>query len=162
MFADIYLDVQGFVGSHNEFVPKEIALMWNEYKYHHFLIKEPYSYQELNNKLKKQAAWTTTNIHNLCWEEGEVSFNTIRQLIDEYVEFKFVCVRGVIKEDWVYKTFPNVYKVINMEGQNTLSFKELRQKYLDIKTCYLHNNGVCALQNTLLLYNYNKNHCINF
>lgn len=157
MFVDIYLDVQGFIGIHNEFIPKELVLMWNEHKYHHFLIKQPYTYKELSNKLQKQAAWTTTNLHNLCWEDGEVSFYNVKQLIAEYVDFKSVCVRGSVKENWVYKTFPNVYKVINVE-KSIPSFKKLNQKYFDIKTCYLHTNCVCALQNTLLLYNYNKNH----
>lgn len=54
MIADIYLDVQGFMGTHNEFIPKEIALVWNEHKYHHFLIKPPYSFQELSYKLKNK------------------------------------------------------------------------------------------------------------
>lgn len=156
MIADIYLDVQGFIGTYNEFVPKEIALVWNEHKYHHFLIKPPYSFQELSYKLKKQASWTTANIHQLYWEEGDVSFNSIRQLIDEYVELQFICVRGAIKQDWINKNFPYAYEVINMEEKNAPSFKQLRQKHLNIKNCYLHTNRVCALQNALLLYHNDK------
>lgn len=156
MYGDLYLDVQGFVGNNNEFVPKEVALVWSEKKYHHFLIKPPYSFKELNYTQQKQNYWITSNTHKLFWEDGDVSFESVRQVIEEYLELQFVCVRGALKKKWIDETFPYTFDVINMEEKNLFSFKKLREKFSNTHNCYLHSNEACALQNAFLLYHNDK------
>jgi hypothetical protein len=67
MVQKIIFDVQDFKIANNEFVSKDVVILFNSSEYNRFLIKLPFSYNLL---LQRQAKWVESNHHGLSWCEG--------------------------------------------------------------------------------------------
>lgn len=156
----IVLDIQGFYGRDNEFLPKEIAYM-NPYteKSHVFLLKLPYKIDELNAKQKKSAYYCSSSHHGLSWSSGITNLSDIFKILEKLISFEKIYVKGQQKCDWIKQTFEQnkyKYELVNLEDSNEHKISCLqnlrRSKGHLYPECIFHSNVfTCAFQNVHLI-----------
>lgn len=114
----MFLDVQGFKSDCNKFIVKELCILFDKSVYL-FLIKSPFSFNELPAKYKREAKWLEKNVHGLNWNNGTVTLQNVR----ENLKWLFckpnikVLVKGAEKLKWIhslFNTFPP-FTCINIE-----------------------------------------------
>lgn len=153
MKIDAYVDVQGFVGSDGDFVPKEVAIVFDETNFKTLIIEAPYPIQQLNQKQQKSVVWLSNNHHGIRWQQGDITLSILKGMMTEYTSGKTVCVRGNTKLLWISDNCEEIFRIHNTEtSKSSLSFKQLKNMYPNIKRCNQHKGRWCALQNALLLY----------
>jgi len=66
----VSIDVQGFLDNNNNFILKEIGIVFEKDPNlnNTFLIEPPYDFTFLNTKSRKTAIWLTNTHHNLFLE----------------------------------------------------------------------------------------------
>lgn len=153
----VIVDLQGFKSESNKFIPKEIAILYEE-RVQVFLIKPPFAYCMLTESEKKQVDWIQRN-RNIFWNEGNIPYHNYEQYIIPYLENKVIFVKGEEKVTWLEEMtgFKNIW---NLEKDGCPNLNELNSKYTkDVFKCLCHSS-VCALKNVFLLYKWcqgNKN-----
>lgn len=145
----ICIDFQGFKTNRNEFIIKEVAVVFNAKEHINFIIKPPFDFQYLTPEKQKEANWLTNNYHHLKWNDGSVSFRSIIKFLRANVRHSNIYVKGKEKKKWLEKIIEQ--KVINIEEIGCINFKQLQIKYPECIYCSYHNYGVCALRNALLI-----------
>lgn len=150
---NIIIDVQGFKNEKNEFIPKEIAIMWNK-RVFVMLIKPPYPFYTLTKKERIQVAWIEKN-RGIYWNQGFIPFHNYKNCLDIFFKNKYsrIFTKGGEKTLWLRDMFHNNNNIYNLEDKNCPSLVSLSDKYVnspDILSCVYHDN-ICALKNVFLL-----------
>lgn len=153
------VDIQGFKTENNEFIVKEIAILYKN-KTQVFLIKPPFPFHELTKWEKKQVNWIERN-RNIYWSEGSVPYSKCKGLITNILKDKCLYAKGLEKVAWLKYILKN-NNIVNLEDKgcpNLLSLYNLYKYSGDVYSCNYHDS-VCALKNVLSLnkwlYNNNK------
>lgn len=94
--SDFIVDVQGFVDSCENFIPKEVALTSLKYNLQgHWIVTPPCEFHELPRKPKTTNNWLTKYCHGIEWYEGVVRQEQLESLLREITKLaKHVYVRG--------------------------------------------------------------------
>lgn len=150
MVKTIFIDLQGFKGNSNDFIAKEIAIVFNNKEYMNFIIKPPFQYKYLLPERQKQVNWLTKNYHHLAWDEGSVTFKSVLKFLRDNTTDAQVYVKGVEKKMWSENMLNK--NVINIEDlYYKPSIKNLEKEFPVHTYCHAHSHGICALKNALLL-----------
>lgn len=152
----IIIDVQGFKTDENHFIPKEIAMVYND-QIHILLIKPPYPYGQLTETEKKHVNWIERN-RKILWSEGIIPYREYRHYIVDILRHNDIYCKGIEKKLWLKKILNNE-SVHNLEDRNCPSLLTLYNLYnsnSDIYSCIYHPT-ICALKNVTCL----KKWCIN-
>lgn len=147
---NVIVDIQGFKTEENEFIPKEIAIMWNGHVFV-LLIKPPIAFYNLTKKERLQVSWIEKN-RGIYWNEGYIPYNNYKTIIVNFFKDKCIFVKGSEKVLWL-KNLLNTSDVYNLEDKKCPSLVTLNNSYSnssDILSCIFHRN-VCALKNVTCL-----------
>lgn len=147
---NVIVDVQGFKREDNEFIPKEIAIMWNG-RIFVLLIKPPTAFYNLSKKERLQVSWIERN-RGINWNQGLIPYNLYKSVISDFFKNKSIFVKGFEKVLWL-KDILNNKNVYNLEDKNCPSLVTLYNSYStssDIISCIYHSN-MCALKNVSCL-----------
>lgn len=145
----VFIDLQGFKSNSNEFIAKEVAVVFNNIQYINFIIKPPFDFKCLSTKRQREANWLTKNYHHLNWNDGTVSYQSVCEFVKANVMCSKIYVKGEEKRRWLEKMLQK--RVFNMEDIGCINFKQIGTKYSDYLYCGYHHYGVCALRNARLL-----------
>jgi len=79
----VSIDVQGFFDNNNNFILKEIGIVFEKDPNlnNSFLIEPPYDFTFLNTKSGKTAIWLTNSNHKIFWNDGQNSFPQTRKYL---------------------------------------------------------------------------------
>lgn len=146
----VIVDVQGFKNEHNDFIPKEIAIMSKNHVLV-LLIKPPYPFFNLTRKERLQVAWIERN-RGILWNEGFVPYFEYNALILDFVKDKRIYTKGGEKVLWLKKILKNE-SIYNLEDMNCPKLETLYKNYStssDIQSCIYHRN-ICAFKNVTCL-----------
>lgn len=144
----IFVDLQGFKNSKNEFIVKEIAIVTNEWT-QVFVVKPPYMYSALSPEEKKQTNWLERN-RGLRWSEGFVDYREFKRIIPLYLENKNVIVKGCEKIQWI-KNLCEHCKIVEFGDKGCPKFVTLHEKYKDCNINCVYHKKQCALKNAICL-----------
>lgn len=151
MTKTVFIDLQGFKSNSNDFIAKEIAVVYNSKEHINFIIKSPFDFQCLSAEKQKEAYWLMKNYHHLNWNDGQVSFKSVIKFLKATVKYSSVYVKGEEKKRWLEKMLKR--EIFNMEDIGCINFKQMNAKYPEYLCCSYHNYGVCALRNAIMLEN---------
>lgn len=160
----IVADVQGFKTVNNKFIFKELAISksLNEKDIQIFLFKPPNSYHLLPAKYKSENYWLRRNFHGLCWDDGNVSYSLVKDILRKHLQLKdtIVYVKGIEKLKWFQEALGDSHtKFINVEDLQCPSFEKLKMEcsYLPcIFHEFIRNTPNCARENVKLIQNFLK------
>lgn len=144
------VDVQGFKTETNEFIIKEIAVLWNK-KIHVFLIEPPFPFYDLTKSEKRQVSWIERN-RKIYWRDGFVPYSNHQNLIVDILKDKSVYTKGLEKVLWL-KKISNNNNINNLEDEGCPNLLSLYNKYEhshDVYSCIYHDT-ICALKNVICL-----------
>jgi len=79
----VSIDVQGFFDNNNNFILKEIGIIFEKDPnlINSFLMEPPYDFTLLNTKPQKTAIWLTNPHHKILWNDGKNSFPQTRKYL---------------------------------------------------------------------------------
>lgn len=153
----VVIDFQGLRGVRNDFVYKEIAVVYPSNDFNIFAIKSPYPVSHISMFEHKQNSWLAKHHHGLLWEHGTTTLEAARRFLqDTLPNDTTVFVKGLEKIKWTQELLnSSQYFVRNLEDLGCISLNDLRQsfKYGVIPKCRSHF-GICALENAFLLKNF--------
>ena len=152
MANTIFVDLQGFKFNSNDFIAKEIAVVFNSKQYINFIIKSPFSLKSLTPQKQKQAKWLTKYFHHINWNDGFISFKSVCRFLKSNLKYSNIYVKGVEKKKWLENILKQ--KVFNIEDFGCINFRQLEMKYPNTLHCTYHQYGVCALRDALLRKTY--------
>lgn len=155
------IDMQGFKGPNNQFIVKEIAVLYKDNTHQHFIVQPPYDMKCLSEELQKQVIWLYHNYHGLSWNGGSTTLQEVLNLIS----FKLrhhdkIYVKHLEKEQWLRTLFENsnnnnnnyvkLIPIVNLDNLDCPNIHTLKKTF-PLYHCSLHS-GCCALQNIYLFY----------
>lgn len=142
----------------NNFILKELALLYKNGDHVCFIVRPPFPYDQLNTTEQTQAEWLRNNHHGLAWDSGSFSYTSVMQFVQQNTRDIVILVKGIEKTIWTEEfMLEGVYRplnVIHVEEHGIPNLKRLQCFYPHIRTCDHCHSGVCALQNTLLIRNH--------
>lgn len=153
-----FIDVQGFKGSNNQFVLKEIALLHDENNLQHFIIQPPSDFENLPYHLQAQAQWLFRNHHGFTWNGGFTSLDSVTQWFSNILRGSIVYVKGLEKAKWIADLFylhENV-DIRDLDAEGCPKLDTLKKTFTDTPRCIIHS-GTCALQNVYLCKKFVEN-----
>lgn len=159
----VIIDVQGFKGENNEFIPKEIAFLNSKNMWKVFILKPPYAFKKLSPKYQQQAIWLYNNHHGLSWNSGNDTPNNVAQyIINNNLLTQKIYVKGLEKKNWLLKVFQfiDISLINNLEDFDCPNLQQLRTNNTTMDSCNNHK-GFCALQNCFLLNHWIQENKIN-
>lgn len=114
----ILIDFQYLLGNNNQLFPKEMTIMQADtFIINYFLFKAPYPEEELSDDIKTQNHYSFQKINFLDWNEGDTSYNKIKEILEPYSDENYtVLVKGYEKKKFLEKYLDNVC-LINMPGR---------------------------------------------
>lgn len=144
----VVIDLQGFKTP--EFIPKEMAI-WDGQRIGHYVFKQPFPFKYLSESLQRQANWLSTNYHKLNWVDGDVEVSRIPHILEDIRKYAdIVYCKGRIKSNYLKKYLD----VIDLDQTPCLRNLPRDQVALTNSKCFYHENGICAVENAKLLYDY--------
>lgn len=146
----IFVDLQGFKWSNNEFIIKEFALATNEFT-QVFLVKPPYPFSRLSPHENRHVTWLEKN-YGILWREGFIDHREFKRIIVNYLKDKTIFVKGTEKVQWVKHLSPSS-TVLDLDENQQYSFRHLYEKYCiksDVYNC-VHHKKMCALKNVICI-----------
>lgn len=157
----IFVDLQGFKWSNNEFIIKEFALATNEYT-QVFLVKPPYSFSRLSPNEKRHITWVEKNC-GILWREGFIDYREFQRIIVNYLKDKKIFVKGLEKVQWVKHLSPGS-TVLDLDERQQYSFRQLYEKYCIKSDAYncVHHKKYCALKNVICIKNWYSDNILCF
>lgn len=138
----IVLEFQAFLDDHHHYIIKELAIVsCYEENINTYFFKPPYNRDCLTEKTKEQNDWLERNYHRLLWEDGEIDYNHVNDIIrcsTKYYQHLFT--KG-------YEKAKLLSSICQREVKNIDDYcvKKIDNGY---PTCSRHNTK-CALQNAL-------------
>lgn len=158
--ATIFVDLQGFKNSKNNFIVKEFAIVTNEWT-QVFLVKPPYSFTSLTLEEKKQAVWLERN-RGILWSEGFIDAREFKRIIPLYIENRNIVVKGFEKVTWIKALCENC-KIVDIGDKGCPNLSNLNEKYQNSELYCVNHKKQCALKNALCLSKwYYDNHMYQF
>lgn len=162
-----FIDIQGFRGENNEFIAKEVAVLYDDCDdYQLFLIKPPYKKETLSFKVQRNINWLTKYYHGLSWTSGTISLKSLKKILISNLHGRDILVKGEEKKKYLekllYKKNQRLYTHIsNLEEEEDFLFPSLKtlkkNKNLNQHNCQHHNVNSrknCALENVFILKNF--------
>lgn len=144
----IFVDLQGFKDSKNEFIIKELAIATNDWT-QVFVVKPPYAYSTLTKEEKKQVNWLERN-RGIFWSEGFIDYKEFGRFIQLYLENKSIFVKGCEKVKWIKKICENC-NITDFGEKGCPNLTVLHEKYKSCElNCIIHKKQ-CALKNSICL-----------
>lgn len=145
----ILLDLQFINGNNKQLFAKEISYMQPDIvDVQHFVLKPPYSEQELDDTTKAQIKFCYKYINGFYWEDGAVDYLELCSILNDIKDFDII-VKGIEKKRFLEKYLPNT-KIFDLDMKKSLS------QFLNYKTkCYIHehqNLNRCAIANVMRLF----------
>uniref|UniRef100_A0A1Y1KWN6 Uncharacterized protein n=1 Tax=Photinus pyralis TaxID=7054 RepID=A0A1Y1KWN6_PHOPY len=152
---DAYVDMQGFRGALNEFIPKEISIVSSEGpKCTTLLIKPPQNYS-ITATMKKEIRYLEDYYHGLKWTSGHIRYENFEEELRTLLQpFSKIYVKGLEKQ--YILNFLNK-PIINAEDCGCPSLKKLKKEFGGIR-CLNHNSEtlMCSQENALMLYEWTQ------
>lgn len=140
----VFVDLQGFIGEKNRFIPKELAA-FNGHQVYHYIFKSPFPFRKLKENLQKTAKWLMMNHHCIDWGTGITPLCYFKSMFLEVIKSAdIIYVKGKEKANFLRKL---TNKEI-LEFQEQPPFKKLGTHC----TYHKQNFCICALSNVLYLY----------
>ena len=157
MSSSAIIDIQGYLGLNNQFIPREIAVFYSSNHIQHMFLKSSSSVV-VSEDLQWQSNWVYNNYRRFKWNGGCIlQYKAINMLLNNLKEVNKVYVKGLIKRKWINNLLTgdcgaiDGIQVINLEENYAIpNIHELKKKYPGELRCNSHN-GACALQNVQLL-----------
>lgn len=149
MIEPIFIDLQGFRSNSNQFIVKEVAIVYSDNEVFSFIVKPPYKFECLTAEKQKQARWLTKRFHGLHWSDGTVPYSTVKQILWENVKDLDVCVQGMEKKKWLEHILER--EVFNIQEITSTNLKILEKQYPNCYRCNDHGYGSCAVKNAFLI-----------
>lgn len=146
----IIVDVQGFKNDQNYFLPKEIAIVYND-RVQVLLIRPPYPYEWLTETEKKQVNWIEKN-RKITWSEGFVPYENYKCHLIHALKCNDIYCKGLEKQLWLKDILnnPNVFNLEDKGCPSLLTLYKLYDSHSDIFSCVYHPT-ICALKNVTCL-----------
>jgi hypothetical protein len=148
----VVIDIQGFKTP--EFTPKELAI-WDGNRLAHYVFKEPFSFKYLPEKFQREANWLSNNYHRIKWSDGDVDLSRIPYILNNIKRYTdTIYCKGQIKSIYLKKLFGEEITVKDLN--QTPSLRNLPREHIKNANskCFYHQNGVCAIDNVKLIYDY--------
>ena len=151
--VDYVVDIQGFRGSDDNLIPKEVAVIALDHKFFgHWISTPPHLFSELSDNAKSQNNWLSCFYHGIEWFEGDVPIEFIySNLRDVARTAGQIYIRGREKAQLLQKITSR--QIVNLEELTCPSFKKLPDSRV-----YCFHHGVkkeeyfiCALNNAVKL-----------
>lgn len=139
----IFVDLQGFKNSKNEFIIKELAIATKDWT-QVFIVKPPYAYSTLTKEEKKQVNWLERN-RGILWSEGFIDNREFKRLIQLYLENKNIFVKGCEKVKWVKKICENC-NIVDLGEKGCPNLSMLQEKYKNCELNCISHKKQCALK----------------
>ena len=139
------------------FVLKEFALKDEEGSIVHFIAREPFSFEMLDDADRSRYFWCKNHHHGFSWQDGLVEYRKCEESIkDALSAYSVVYCKGLQKRTYLQKfADETTAAIINVKDLN-LAFR-LGDYEKSNPTCQFHN-GVCALKNIdFIINNLNEN-----
>ena len=154
---EIVIDIQGFRGADEKFIPKEVAVVAiNAPIIGHWIITPPYPFDDLPVKSRRKNNWLSLNYHGIEWFDGETDLECFTiQLREISRQVLRIYTRGQEKAHYLRRLLSkNVY---NLEGISP-TFKNLPEDEECGQRCSHHGfrfrpnaKFLCALRNACKL-----------
>jgi hypothetical protein len=145
----LFVDLQGFKSSENEFIVKEFGYSTNDYT-QSFLIKPPFAFFTLSEWEKRRVRWIEKNL-GILWREGYVDFREFKRIIVTHLQHKKIFVKGNEKIKWV-KDLCADCNVVDIGEMNAPSFGDLYKKYcLNGNVNCVNHKKKCVLKNVICI-----------
>lgn len=174
MSYPIFVDMQGFVINHNDFIVKEVAFLKKEILTH-YLFKSPVNWNSLSNTEKSCARWLMNNHHCLKWNTGDIDYKYVKYIFrrniysllsNDYEEEDLsmkqtIYVKGYQKKIWLESILGTddiiEVKDINQECDN-ISLLNTLKPTVNVR-CEQHSNNrqYCAMNIVCRLNDYWNN-----
>lgn len=131
----IVIDVQGFRTP--QFCPKEMSAFDGEHVCH-YLFKPPFSFNRLEDNLKREVKWLENNKHGLRWSYGYTDLCEVRNIIHHLSEnTDIIYCKGQMKAEYIqqFLVSKSSPKVVNLEEAPALMAAAPQ--------CFFHNLKIC-------------------
>lgn len=148
----VVIDIQGFKTP--EFIPKEMAI-WDGNRMAHYVFKEPFPFKYLPEKFQREANWLSNNYHRIGWSDGDVELSRIPFILNDIRRYAdTIYCKGEIKSTYLKKLLNDKITVKDLNQAPFL--RNLPHEYIKFANakCFYHQNGVCAIENAKLIYDY--------
>jgi len=151
----VSIDVQGFFDNNNNFILKEIEIVFEkDPNLNIFLIEPPYDLALINTKSRKTAIWLTNTHHKIFWNDGENNFPQTRSYLRTITSGKQIICKGVEKKRFLQMIFGS-RQLINIEEMGCPSLNKFKGNRFPYCETHL-KGGVCALNNAYIILTFFK------
>ena len=158
---DAIVDMQGFIGKNNTFVPKEVTVLLVEgamvVKEHTYLIHPPYAFGDLSATQQRTVNWAKNNYHSFGWQDGNVPYvDFVSRLKMILTNVKQIYVKGKSKGCFLRQHIHACIPIFHIDNPG---FKLKLDKHCtdDYKyACMLHQvsfRKACSRQNAYVILN---------
>lgn len=144
----VLVDFQYTYGNDESIYIKELAFMGGSSVVpNYFIFKPPFDKRELSKDGLKKNAYCKKYVHGLDWNDGDISYTSVGDILSPLNSYKYVFVFGQTKKNFLKKYLQT--NVINLENKTIL--KKLRSYYT---ACPIHCNIKlnCAVNNIFKLF----------
>lgn len=141
----VFIDLQGFQGSNNKFIPKEICILTSEIEFHN-IIKSPCQYYQLPSACKRSANFLSQSYHGLEFNHGELPLTEFLTRVLPHIERKICVLRGDRKILWlqqIFNGFNNSIQFLNIDSLR-LDFEFREEKLHDIRRICPHHEQIAS------------------
>lgn len=151
------LDFQGYKGSTNKFIIKELVIVSTDGLYYQLhLFKPPCSFGELTPQTRKQIVWLEKYFHHISWKVGYKDYVEIPDVLRTIQLNGIVYVKGCEKQIFLSELLKDTQiTILNLEDKGCPSFDILRQQSCLGQSispcCFDHFTSNCAYNNVYLL-----------
>ena len=103
MSSSAIIDIQGYSGLNNQFIPREIAVFYSSNHIQHMFLKSSSSSVVVSEDLQWQSNWVYNNYRRFKWNGGgcTLQYKAINMLLNNLKEVNKVYVKGIIKSKWI-------------------------------------------------------------
>ena len=128
----VVIDFEGFQLDSGYFIVKELAFCANN-SVGLWTFQPPFPYNELPSIIKVQYSWVTRNLHRIHWNEGELPYTNLRNILNLLFElYPNVYVKGVQKKNFL--EFLSGRTCFDLEDLNCPKIKQFEK-----------NNSKCSI-----------------
>lgn len=147
---NIIVDVQGFKTYDNEFIIKEIAILYNN-QIQVLLFKPPFPFYYLSKIERRTVSWIEKN-RGISWNDGIIPYSDYKNIVINLLKDGRIFTKGSEKVSWL-KNISGNKNVFNLEEKgcpNLITVCEQFSSENDVFKCIYHSS-VCALKNVMSL-----------
>ena len=132
------MEFHGFKDNNNRFIVKELAVVGKNFQ-SQIVFRSPYSFYNLNAKMRRTARWLSRHFHRIKWDDDGVKYNE-RIIRDLCKPFRVIYTNGVEKAEFLREFHNDVREITWDHSGEARSVNCLLPQH--------HNNpdANCALQ----------------